>query len=318
MMNLELKEVDATAWQKLLGRSRQASPFVLPAFIESYEGEPRYLVWHKGQEPIAGIAVTASGGNVVQQPFHVHNGPLFFTESRLKASKAQLYEFQATEIIADYLFNQYENVRFSHHWDAQDMRPYQWYHYHTPEQGHYRVHLRYTSLLDLPERESDWSLRSGRREDLKRARKSGLESVFSDELAVFDNLHSATFEAQGIERSTHEVQCFNRLCKRLQETGSGKLVLTYGKGSALSGSFWALYGETAHYLFSGNAPEGRPHGAGTSNIVSAMEILRDTQQIRRINFVGVNSPARGDYKLSFGGNLQPYYEVEKVPPVSTH
>jgi hypothetical protein len=28
-----------------------------------------------------------------------------------------------------------------------------------------------------------------------------------------------------------------------------------------------------------------------------------------LDFVGVNSPRRGDYKLSFNGKLTPYYEV---------
>ncbi len=29
------------------------------------------------------------------------------------------------------------------------------------------------------------------------------------------------------------------------------------------------------------------------------------------NFEGVNSPDRGNFKLSFGGNLVPYYNIKK-------
>ena len=64
--------------------------------------------------------------------------------------------------------------------------------------------------------------------------------------------------------------------------------------------------ETAYYLIAGNDPEYRNTGAGTALLLeSILEAKR--RDLKSFDFIGVNSPQRGEFKLGFGGELRPYF-----------
>jgi len=48
-------------------------------------------------------------------------------------------------------------------------------------------------------------------------------------------------------------------------------------------------------------------------MVDAFGRLRRRANLREVDLVGVNSPERGAFKLSFGGTRLPYFGIEKVP-----
>ena len=55
----------------------------------------------------------------------------------------------------------------------------------------------------------------------------------------------------------------------------------------------------------------RNQHTGTAIIWDAFFILRKLG-IKKLDLEGVNSPNRGWFKLSFGGSLENYYEVNKI------
>ncbi|HPT40885.1 MAG TPA: GNAT family N-acetyltransferase, partial [Candidatus Gastranaerophilaceae bacterium] len=61
-----------------------------------------------------------------------------------------------------------------------------------------------------------------------------------------------------------------------------------------------------YYLFGANDPEYRNLFGGNFLMLN---MIRDAfeNDIEKIDFVGVNSPNRGDYKLSYNGELKPYF-----------
>jgi lipid II:glycine glycyltransferase (peptidoglycan interpeptide bridge formation enzyme) len=63
---------------------------------------------------------------------------------------------------------------------------------------------------------------------------------------------------------------------------------------------------TAYYLFGANDPEYRNTSAGTFLL---MQLIKDAfaNGLDEVDFVGVNSPNRGDYKISFNADLEPYF-----------
>ena len=67
---------------------------------------------------------------------------------------------------------------------------------------------------------------------------------------------------------------------------------------------------SAYYLFGGSSDEGRKCGALTFLIYSFLEECL-YKNFEFFDFVGANSPNRGDFKLSFGSKLFPYYELTK-------
>ena len=64
----------------------------------------------------------------------------------------------------------------------------------------------------------------------------------------------------------------------------------------------------AWYLLGANDPEWRKSAASTLLMIENIRHYAE-KGIPSLDFVGVNSPQRGDYKLSFNGQLIPYFEV---------
>ena len=72
---------------------------------------------------------------------------------------------------------------------------------------------------------------------------------------------------------------------------------------------WTINASTiGYYQFGANDPDYRSSGASAHLMFETICMLAK-RGIELIDFVGVNSPSRGDYKLSFNPTLKPYYVV---------
>jgi len=63
---------------------------------------------------------------------------------------------------------------------------------------------------------------------------------------------------------------------------------------------------TAYYMFGANDPAYRNTSAGTFLL---MNMIKEAFEmgLKEIDFVGVNSPNRGDYKISFNADIKPHF-----------
>jgi lipid II:glycine glycyltransferase (peptidoglycan interpeptide bridge formation enzyme) len=64
--------------------------------------------------------------------------------------------------------------------------------------------------------------------------------------------------------------------------------------------------KTCYYLFAGNHPDFRKSGASSYLILKAIEKFKEEGKVY-FDFIGINSPSRGDFKISFNANPTPYY-----------
>jgi len=71
--------------------------------------------------------------------------------------------------------------------------------------------------------------------------------------------------------------------------------------------FFLLFKKEAYYLIGANNPTMRNTGASTYLFSESFKELKEFG-IDFIDFVGVNSPNRGDYKTSFGAELYTYFD----------
>jgi lipid II:glycine glycyltransferase (peptidoglycan interpeptide bridge formation enzyme) len=70
---------------------------------------------------------------------------------------------------------------------------------------------------------------------------------------------------------------------------------------------------TAYYLIGANDPAFRKTGSGAFLMAEVIGHYRQAGQ-QFVDFVGVNSPNRGDFKTSFGARPVPYFEVTWKKP----
>ena len=80
-------------------------------------------------------------------------------------------------------------------------------------------------------------------------------------------------------------------------------------GDLGSMAFFAIDHIRAYYLFGANDPGIRDQHTGTAVIWDAFRFLNATG-VKEVDLEVVNSPNRGWFKLSFGGELVPYYNLK--------
>jgi lipid II:glycine glycyltransferase (peptidoglycan interpeptide bridge formation enzyme) len=74
---------------------------------------------------------------------------------------------------------------------------------------------------------------------------------------------------------------------------------------------YAFDDRRAYYLFGASDPELRDSPTGTAVLWDAFGALA-AAGISQIDLEGVNSPRRGWFKMSFGGELRHYYQITKA------
>ena len=76
--------------------------------------------------------------------------------------------------------------------------------------------------------------------------------------------------------------------------------------------YCVMYGwdtKRAYYLFGAGSDARSAPWQGTLAHWAAFQHLAQEHGVREVDLEGVNSPQRGWFKLSFGGDLRPYYRL---------
>lgn len=297
-------------WSALIMHSEQYTPFHREEYLNAvgFRGE-RYVV-RKKDRIVAGILLAINDiGEQEMPPFAPHQGILFFEKGDKYGIKKE--QLEAVSVLLEELDEDYHHICFANHFSVNDMRACLWHHYHEPEKGLYDIHLRYTAVKDISKLTME-GFSKGRRSDYKYSfTRYGLTYKKSDDVSSFFELYQSTFERQSISLTDYEIRCVR-----------GILDCTLGKygflryavmpdGKKIDAIYILVEGETAYYLFGANHPDYRKCGGGTFLLIEAMKELSE-RGIRYFDFVGINSPLRGDFKLSFGAEIKPYYVCEKL------
>ena len=79
-------------------------------------------------------------------------------------------------------------------------------------------------------------------------------------------------------------------------------------GKIASMNLFIYDNHSAYYLFGANNPDYRNTGASTFLMIKSIQLISE-MGLKKIDFIGINSPNRGDFKLSFNPKIFQYYEV---------
>jgi len=118
-----------------------------------------------------------------------------------------------------------------------------------------------------------------------------------------------TFERQGIERDPHEGFLVRSIARAALDQGFGEIVACkYPAGSIVSSLLLLHDKRSAYALVMGNDPDDRKNGSG---IYVFLENIRRYQAkgFSTFDFLGINSPNRGDFKTSLNATPTPYFVV---------
>ena len=315
MYPLSLRETtDTAAWDARLPASPQATVFSSSAFLRATGCRLRLFEVLRGQQVVALLPLTEddSGQRVLPPPYTPYLGPLCLHEPGLPNRERVLDEFLLGEMLAAELATRYREVRLPLSWQYTDVRPFLWHNYHAAGASRYASSPRYTAVLPLAGLDAETypaRVRACRRQERRKAAALRLH----DDIDIDDflRLYALTFERQDLAVDAGQLACVRRITEAAVGGGWGRLAGCSTPQGLASATLFVRDHARAYYLFGASDPAQRNSGAATrlifDNVFDALN-----RGLLEVDFVGVNSPARGDFKLSFDPQLRLYFELHHV------
>ncbi len=307
-----------SAWDDFVEASPQGTVFSTSSFLLGM-GRPLGL-WYccKGTQHVGGVALIESedGRNAILDPYVVHGGPLF-VQGPPERNRPQVASenFRILIAILRNLTSTYNDVAFACAPSVSDLRPVLWHNYGT-NGSKFDLTLRYTSFLniaggDLPfDRHPVYlACNKGRRRKIRYGVAAGIVVSEGGNPETFLRLYRRTFERQGLAVADGELSLLSRLLGSLGDAGRLRMFTArtcdQRVGSVVA---FGIDNKRAYFLYGANDPDLRDTHCGTMALFEAFLYL-SRDGVCEVDLEGINSPKRGYFKLSFGGTINPYFQV---------
>jgi hypothetical protein len=314
-MPLTLTEcTDKGRWDQFVTQSPHGSVFCLTPFLDALGEEYQLLFVEENGQTVAGVPLILCDGQPypAQYPLTMYQGVLLSARLCRQPSHRRAREsMEVVDFLLAKLEERFAQVSLCLHYHFEDLRGFSWFHYHEPQRGQFRLGLRYTGILKL-EQVADFdsylrSIRKLRLREYRRAQTCGFTVVSSTDIDTLDRLHAVTLERQGIARSHQEVRLIRSVAQAAFDRGYGELLFCLNDRAVVVSATLFLYDERcSYYLIGANDPEYRQSGSGTYLMLENIRRSR-LKGLECIDFVGINSPTRGDFKTSFNAIPVPYF-----------
>ncbi len=307
------------SWDALVESSPDGSIFAHSTFLRACRVEVDAYLCRKNREVVAGVYLVVNRAEraAVLDKLVVYSGPIFAPpDPNQNRAQVQSDRFAISAFLVEALAKRYERLALRPPPSVNDLRAFLWHNYGT-DGPKFRVDLRYTSVLDISSlAESDApdasavyrGLSKSRRQEIRYARRQELHTEERHDSALFRRLYHDTFRRQGIEPDPSGVDRVTTLVDDLVSAGTGRMFVCGPDGEPGAVAVFGIVKDRGYYLYGATDPAARSGHAGTAVLWDAMvRLARDG--VRELDFEGVNSPARGYFKLSFGGEILPYYAL---------
>ena len=303
---------DRKVWDSFVRTSPQRSIFVETKFLDSLLARYDLVTCYENDVIVAGTVViySESGAPLDAQHVFTQYQGILLADNTARALHSQLTrELKIVEYFIDQLLLNYGKLCFCQSWRFRDMRPFQWHNYHEPSKGMFKLELGYTGVLDSKEYgQFDHylsSIRTVRRQEYRKASRRLVMSNSAD-AAILDDLHDKTFGRQSISRPPQEEILVKSIADHALAGNYGKICYATLDEIPISAVLFLYDDRTAYYMFGANDPAYRNASGGTFLLVNMIKEAFESG-LKEVDFVGINSPNRGDYKVSFNAEIRPYF-----------
>jgi lipid II:glycine glycyltransferase (peptidoglycan interpeptide bridge formation enzyme) len=299
------KNINSTIWDKFVEESNQNNIFCKSIYLNnlnvSYEN---YVLMDKDKKILIGIIL-------FDEKYSLINIPTFY--SGIIISKSITSSHKQTEVCSFFiekLTKLRKKIDIRVHYNSSNIRSFQWYNYFDEEKNKFLIKPFYTNCLNIENfnrNKLDKSLNSNRLREIKKARKNKLESKISNNVNILDQLNKLTYKK---ERNINEKFLSNQIAEHSLKNNYGSLLITEDDNKEpLAASLFLYDNNNCYYMVGGSNPNKRSTGASSINIYDHIINFINNKK-KNVDFVGANSPQRGYFKTSFGGELKIYFEIK--------
>jgi hypothetical protein len=304
---------DPERWDDFVSLSPQGNIFCTSKFLNSLKFPADTVFVKRGEKALLGAVLLGAEPDLINPPMR-YQGILFPRDPRDDLNHQRVRKnLEAVSYLLSELAQRNGVIRLSLHHSFEDLRSIQWFNFDKPKSARFEVHLRYTGILNLsqPNEFQDLfnSFRTARRQDYKKAQKGGFYCEESCDGGILNYLQEKTYNRQGMRASVPERKLFARLAEKSLGMGFGRLMVCCDKNkNPVSASLFIYDSKCGYYLVGANDPKYRRFGTGTAVLVEQIRICKE-QGLAEVDFCGINSPDRGDFKTSFNAVPVPFFEA---------
>jgi|LULK01.1.fsa_nt_gb hypothetical protein len=301
---MELKKIkNVNEWHNLVSISENYNLFSSPNFLDGLSCPYDFFIVEENNNPLLASIVFKKHKSYEKfffQDFNYNQGIYFLVKKKNK-------QFEALEFFIKEITAKFDYLRFSLNYNSKDIRPFQWYNY--PE-SKFKINIVYSSILNLTnfnsEEEIKSNMRYSRRRELKLFDKSDFKIVISDDYENFIKNYNINYKGimDKFVLDTHSKLILNSKKKKFS-----RLNIIKKKDKTFGATIFYFDKKTAFYAFSFFEKNKEALFSITTPLIYEQINFFYNKGIKYIDFLGVNSPGRGDYKESFGGDLVNFYEL---------
>lgn len=320
LYNLVKVEAD-NKWDEFVHKSYNGTIFITSLYLNSINVNYELYFCYKKEELRAAVAVIVSKDNksLVLDDLVIYNG-IIYNNPTNKQNQAQQYseQFRIQQFIAEELAKKYTKIQMSLHPSIVDVRAILWVNYGT-DLPKYKTNIRYTSYIDISDFKNKKALDDisvynessvSRRQQIRYAIKKGYKTKITTDVDRLIEFYEKTMRRQGESVLVEKIQNIKKLSNQLIQNKVAKIYASYDELDEIgSMALFAWDNKRAYYIFGANDPLKRNGHSGTNVLWEAFYDLSNMKGIKEVDLEGVNSPQRGWFKLSFGGEIIPYYEI---------
>lgn len=312
MLNLSINfSEDKAIWDEFVLTSPQRSVFVYSKFLDSLDAKYDLVTCYEKNKIVACVPVRLGGVEELGIATWPYQGVLLQKNEYKEVHSQVANELRILNFFIKEISEHYQCYCLVNSWRLQDLRAFSWLNYHEKSKSKIKNELYYTGILDLNKFDNfehyKNSVRSVRRQEFSKASVS-LDFKFTTDVSLLVSLYKKTFERQNLQVDNKTADLISTVSKQALLGGYGKIGITLINNIPISAVLFIYDDRTAYYLFAANDPEYRKLGSGTYLLMS---MIRDAFEcgFSEVDFLGVNSPNRGDFKISFNPELKPYHSV---------
>ena len=300
---------EAGAWDEFVRTATGGTVFSTSAWLECAEeaiGAPVriYGCYHKGNL-VAGV----SGSERKRGPFRFfttpdlcpHGGFLHAPVASESPARRESEHSTATKVLAEFLAQRYDSVRLTHAPDIIDMRDFAW--------SGWDVQPRYTYYLPLGDPEAIWKRVERRvRTVVRKAEKEDCRLRQVEDTELLRRQYELIYAGQpgGAPVSSEIVERFVAAAQR-KELAQIQLVESAAGEPASIVAFVRGF-DCLHAWVAGADPAFRDSGATSLLYWKILEQAGGGN----FDFVGANIPGIALFKRGFGGELVPYFAIQRT------
>jgi hypothetical protein len=288
-----LKSISENDWIKFLNNSKNATIYHHPTFLRIFNEKLDFKCYLKGDEIILGLPLLKKKNNI-QLRFQGYNGFIYPDRHLTKKQKIISSNFKGLKEFADFFYENYESLSISLDDTMVDARPFIWHNY---PKSIFKTEEYYTSKIELKDF-SKACISDARRQEIIKSEKQGLKINVSENFKSAAEFFIKTIGDSNFEND--EIRYFE-IMKSLSDSKMGKLFSCNYKNDVISFAFFGIINKKVFYMFSGSDHNLKNISNHTYLLYEVINKFK--KEAKEIDFVGVNSPNRGSFKLSFGGNL---------------